>query len=288
MSQAIWSASLPESAATDAPTSRNRPPAMHKERISNAVSVSEGGSWSCAACAGLVAVFVAVVIGAVIWEPCPDLAGLQGKHVLITGASTGIGRQLALRYAQLGAKLTIAARRESKLQEVRALGLQAGSPGITVVRSDMGEAEDAESLASKAVAANGEIDVLVLNHALIDDSLVLEYTSEAALQRHVLAPMRVNFEGSVRLALSALPSLERSSGRIVVVSSGGWLGIRCRCGAFVSLPSRIACCGLSTALPRWSSSWWLFASVQALPRPRRISMRATPPPRAPFTASSTP
>jgi NAD(P)-dependent dehydrogenase (short-subunit alcohol dehydrogenase family) len=104
--------------------------------------------------------------------------------------------------------------------QVKQLGLEAGSPAITVIRADMGEAEDATSLADKAIAANGEIDVLVLNHALIDDSLVLEYQDEAALQRHVLSPMRVNYVGSVRLARAALPSLERSSGRIVVVSSG--------------------------------------------------------------------
>jgi NADPH:quinone reductase-like Zn-dependent oxidoreductase len=73
----------------------------------------------CATCGGLFVVLIALLLGTVFWEPCPDLEGLKGKHVVITGASSGIGRALALQYAKLGAKLTIAARRESKLQEVR-------------------------------------------------------------------------------------------------------------------------------------------------------------------------
>lgn len=56
--------------------------------------------------------------------------------------------------------------------------------------------------------------------AVVDDALTLEYATERDLQRHVVDPILVNYVGSVRMAYQALPDLERSAGRLAVVSSG--------------------------------------------------------------------
>ncbi len=69
-----------------------------------------------AAFVGVLSIAVARWLG----DSCPDLNLLPGKHVLITGASSGIGEQLAYKYAGFGARVTLVARRVGKLEAVRA------------------------------------------------------------------------------------------------------------------------------------------------------------------------
>lgn len=69
--------------------------------------------------AGLLAVATALVLR-ILYPGCPPLNDLAGKVVLITGASSGIGEELAYQYAQKGAKLVLAARRRDLLEQVRA------------------------------------------------------------------------------------------------------------------------------------------------------------------------
>ena len=97
-----------------------------------------------------------------------------------------------------------------------------GAAGVHVLQTDMGAPEAASAMPAAAIAESGghDIDVLILNHAAFAESLTLELESESDMQRHVVTPMRVNYEGTVRAAVAALPSLSKTAGRLVVVSSG--------------------------------------------------------------------
>jgi NAD(P)-dependent dehydrogenase (short-subunit alcohol dehydrogenase family) len=86
----------------------------------------------------------------------------QGKKAIVTGSGRGIGRAIALAFAEQGADVTLAARSRDELErvadEIRALGRQAW-----VIPTDMNDPEQAQALIERAHAAMGRIDVLVNN-----------------------------------------------------------------------------------------------------------------------------
>src|SRR5438067_292899 len=85
------------------------------------------------------------------------------KRVLVTGASSGIGRALALEFAARGAALAIAARRGSELEKVAAQVTDRGGVPPVVVESDLSRRGEAADLAAKVVSELGAVDVLVNN-----------------------------------------------------------------------------------------------------------------------------
>ena len=91
---------------------------------------------------------------------------LEGKVVIITGASGGLGKQMALRFAQEGAKLAICARREKKLQEIKDLCQQAGAQVLAMV-ADVSHHDELKAFVEKTAETFGTIDVLVNNASTI-------------------------------------------------------------------------------------------------------------------------
>ena len=91
---------------------------------------------------------------------------LEGKVVIITGASGGLGKQMALRFAQEGAKLAICARREKKLQETKDLCQQAGAQVLAMV-ADVSHHDELKAFVEKTAETFGTIDVLVNNASTI-------------------------------------------------------------------------------------------------------------------------
>jgi NAD(P)-dependent dehydrogenase (short-subunit alcohol dehydrogenase family) len=89
-------------------------------------------------------------------------SGLGGKVVVITGASSGIGRAAALEFARRGANVVLAARGVPALEEVAALCRQAGSQAL-VVETDVTEEAAVQRLAAKALELTGRIDVWINN-----------------------------------------------------------------------------------------------------------------------------
>ena len=87
---------------------------------------------------------------------------LDGKVVILTGASGGIGKQVAIRMAEEGAKLAICARRKEKLEDTKRLCEQAGAE-VLAVQCDVSKREDLENLVNETVARFGTINVLVNN-----------------------------------------------------------------------------------------------------------------------------
>jgi short-subunit dehydrogenase len=154
------------------------------------------------------------------------MEGWTGKVVVLTGASEGIGRALALRLARDGARLVLSARNAARLEsladECRARGAQA-----LVVPGDASVRADCEALADAAFRHYGAIDMLVLNAGATMWSRLDELEDVDLLERL----MRLNFLGAAWLTRRALPALAAARGRIVAIASiAGLVGIPTRTG----------------------------------------------------------
>ena len=88
---------------------------------------------------------------------------LKGKTALVTGASVGIGRSIALALAAEGVQLAVSARRVDKLQELAKDIAAAGAPTPVVIASDLYQDDAAPQLAAAALAGLGRVDILVNN-----------------------------------------------------------------------------------------------------------------------------
>jgi short-subunit dehydrogenase len=132
---------------------------------------------------------------------------LEGRSVVLTGATGGIGEAIARALHARGASLVLSGRRAEVLEQLRdELGSRA-----EVEPADLTDRDDVERLAERAAAA----DVLVANAALPASGRLEEYTPEQ-LDR----ALDVNLRAPMRLARAAIPAmLERGSGHMVFVSS---------------------------------------------------------------------
>lgn len=143
----------------------------------------------------------------------------MGKVVLISGASSGIGEALSLKYAKLGCRLLLSARREDRLLALSVRLLAEGAGDVKIVPCDISIKTECQSLIEKTIQHFGGIDVLVLNAGVGQVFFVEAMHQDVQFERF----MDVNYYGCVYPALAALPQLQQSNGRIVVVSSLGGL-----------------------------------------------------------------
>ena len=156
---------------------------------------------------------------------------LDGRRVVITGASSGIGRATALRVAAAGGVPLLVARRQPELEEVQAEIAAAGGQSF-VYPCDL---TDDESVAKTVEAMLNEqpgIDMLVNNAGRsIRRSVQLSYDRMHDYER----AMAINYFGAVRLILALMPHMiERRFGHVVNVSSIGVQGIAPRFSAYVA------------------------------------------------------
>lgn len=140
---------------------------------------------------------------------------LKDSTVVITGASSGIGRATARLFAQRGANLVLAARREGALREVASECEVLGGQSL-VVPTDVTEGEAVEELARRAVERFGRVDVWV-NNASVTMFGRFEEAPSAANRRVV----ETNLLGTMHGAQAALPHFrERGGGVLINISSG--------------------------------------------------------------------
>jgi len=142
-----------------------------------------------------------------------------GQHVVVTGASTGIGRATAAKIVGLGAKVTLIARRAGLLEEAaRALGEAAAW-----IAADVGDQGQLVAALDAAVARHGPIDGLFLNAAAEGIyALTPDYTDEAFAE-----VMRVNVHSPFWAVRHVLPAMTaRGRGAILITGSlGGETGM---------------------------------------------------------------
>jgi NAD(P)-dependent dehydrogenase (short-subunit alcohol dehydrogenase family) len=138
---------------------------------------------------------------------------LQGKVVLVTGASQGLGRALALAYAREGASLVVNSRSEEGIrpvaEEVEGLGAE-----VLAVAADVSRGEDARRLVEEAVGRFGGIDVLVNNAGLLGPRVAIEEYPEEEWRRVIDA----NLTGPYLVSKAAIPHLREGASIINVVS----------------------------------------------------------------------
>lgn len=150
---------------------------------------------------------------------------LQGKVVVITGASSGIGKALAYEFAKHNTKLAIGAR---NIEELNAIANDLINRGIEVipVKTDVTSETDCKNLIDKAVIRFGQIDILINNAGVSMRALFKDV--DLKVIHHL---MNVNFWGTVYCTKFALPYLIQSKGSIVGVSSiAGFHGLPGRSG----------------------------------------------------------
>ncbi|KAL5019517.1 hypothetical protein ScPMuIL_002409 [Solemya velum] len=154
----------------------------------------------------------------------PDV--LKGKKVVITGASTGIGEQIAYQFAKFGADVFITSRRDNVLQQVTDKCRSIGHPDGKYLHlaADMSNMSSTEEVIKEASARLGGIDILVLNHILKINMATWE--GSAANLTLLDKIFDVNFKSYIHLSSHALPHLQTSRGSIVVISSiAGKMGL---------------------------------------------------------------
>jgi short-subunit dehydrogenase len=143
---------------------------------------------------------------------------VKGKFVLITGASSGIGRAAALRIGEAGGIVLLVARTPERLEKVRGEIEERG--GVAYVHPcDLSDYDDIDRMAEGVLAQHGQVDVLVNNAGRsIRRSIALSYERFHDFER----TMQLNYFAAVRLILKVLPGMrERRSGQIVNVSTMG-------------------------------------------------------------------
>jgi NADP-dependent 3-hydroxy acid dehydrogenase YdfG len=146
----------------------------------------------------------------------PDAVTTPFKTVLITGASSGIGRATALRLAREGHQVVLGARREDRLTEI-AQEIETAGGKADVHRLDVTDREDVIAFADAAVARHGRIDVIVNNAGVMPLSRL-----DALLTDEWDRMIDVNVRGLLHGIAAALPHFqEQGSGHFITVASIG-------------------------------------------------------------------
>ena len=149
-----------------------------------------------------------------------------GKTVLITGASEGIGRALALELAPEGPNLLLSARNAARLEDT-ARECRARGAAAETCAGDVSRSADCSACVARAVERFGGLDVLV-NNAGITMWARFDAVTDFSVYERLLA---VNYLGAVHMTAAALPHLKRARGLIVAVASiAGLTGVPERTG----------------------------------------------------------
>lgn len=156
---------------------------------------------------------------------------VRDKVVLVTGASSGIGKATALMMGQAGAKVIIVARGEDGLKETQA-EIEADGGQAFYYRCDLSNMKKSEQLVEQILHDHGAVDILINNAGRsIRRSIQLSYQRFHDYERL----MQLNYFGSLKLIMGLLPKMvERGGGQVINISSIGVLTNAPRFSAYVA------------------------------------------------------
>jgi len=170
---------------------------------------------------------------------------LAGRVALVVGASRGIGRAIALRLAQDGADVAVAARTLSALEEV-CVEIRAEGPQAIAIEADVCKQADVEAMVGKVVETFGHVDILVYNSGVLWVAKVAVTSDE--IWEKTLAVNLLGAARTVREVLNRGRMLERQQGRIIFISSEagkvGELGLGAYSASKHGMLGLIRCLGL--------------------------------------------
>ena len=148
---------------------------------------------------------------------------MKNKVVIITGASSGIGKALAIEFAKLGAHIVITGRNEARLNEVAEI-LDGMKTRNLCLQLDVAKEKDNEILVNETVKTFGKIDVLINNAGISMRALFEEIEMDVFKK-----VMDINFYGTLYATKYCLPEILKTKGSIVGVSSiNGYRGTPAR------------------------------------------------------------
>lgn len=137
----------------------------------------------------------------------------DNKVIWITGASSGIGRALAIAFSKYNCKLILSARREVKLKEVKQLC--SNPEAVAIIPFDLAQYDIMQSVAEKAISFFGSIDILINNGGISQRSLIIDTSIDVDKKL-----MEVDYLGTVALSKAVLPHfVAQKSGHFVTVTS---------------------------------------------------------------------
>ena len=143
-----------------------------------------------------------------------DKLFFQDKVIIVTGASSGIGRAAAIVFAQLNAKVVLASRNEEKLESLKEEIHSKGGLAL-VIKTDTSSPEDTQRMAKDTISKWGKIDILIANAG--------KYITDVGHDIDILSfkeSMAINFFGTLNVIKSVLPEMKRQrKGHIVIVNS---------------------------------------------------------------------
>ncbi|MDJ1501144.1 SDR family oxidoreductase [Xanthocytophaga agilis] len=150
---------------------------------------------------------------------------MKNKVVIITGASSGIGKALAEIFGRAGAKIVITGRNETNLQETSRLLSSQGIENFPIV-ADVSIEKDNQRMVDETIRKYGQIDVLINNAGISMRSLFEDVDLDV-----IRKVMDINFYGTVYATKYCLPYLLKSKGSVVGISSiAGFRGLPARAG----------------------------------------------------------
>lgn len=178
---------------------------------------------------------------------------LEGKSIVVTGASAGMGRAIVELFVKEGAQVVAVARRKERLEEI-AEALK-GQPGkITVFAGDISRREDNEAMIDLAVKEYGKLDVLVNNAGVMDDmSGVGDVTDERyekvmavnvygpmCAMRKAVAVFKQQGGGGNIINVASVGAMRTAAGAVYVASKAALVAMT-KNTAFMYIPDKIRC-----------------------------------------------
>ena len=156
---------------------------------------------------------------------------INGRTVLITGASTGIGEVLAYRLARAGAQVLLTARSTEKLEQVAARIEQQGGR-VTIYPCDIANPEDCDRMAAEVLAEHPRVDVLVNNAGRSIRRPVLRSLNRF---HDFERTMQLNYFGAIRLTMALLPRLiDQGGAHVINISTLGVQTLPARFAAYLA------------------------------------------------------
>jgi NAD(P)-dependent dehydrogenase (short-subunit alcohol dehydrogenase family) len=163
-------------------------------------------------------------------------SAVRDKRIMVTGASSGIGREVAKKIGEAGGTVILVARTREKLEELRNEVEEAGGTAH-VHPADLSDMDDIDRMADEVIAEHGGVDILVNNAGRsIRRSVEASYDRFHDFER----TMQLNYFGAVKLILKLLPGMrEQKAGHIINVSSIGVQTNTPRFSAYVASKSAL-------------------------------------------------
>jgi NAD(P)-dependent dehydrogenase (short-subunit alcohol dehydrogenase family) len=162
---------------------------------------------------------------------------LHDRVVVVTGASSGIGRATAQLVARHGATVVLVSRTKEKLDVLKA-EIEAAGGRASVYPTDLSDLEQCDAMINRVLADHGRVDILVNNAGRsIRRSIEASYDRFHDFQR----TMQLNYFAAVKLMLAVLPGMrQRRRGHVINISSIGTQAFPPRFGAYVASKSALA------------------------------------------------